>query len=82
MRRDWEEVTVYSEKKTVWNAYIEDVPCGDLDPQTGHNIFVKIIRKGKVLCNNYGALQGPNGWLDNLIVKKIIRRPEEVLICV
>ena len=44
MGRDWEEVTIYAGKKTVWQVFSEDVPMGSINPKTGHEIVTKIIR--------------------------------------
>lgn len=82
MRRDVEEVCVYCGKKTVWDVFTEDVPKGSINPATGHNIFTKIVRRGKVICKDYGALKGDDNRFDELIVKKMIRYPDEIRIFV
>ena len=55
MRRDWEKVKTYDGSKTVWEVFLEDVPMGSINPETGHNIVTKIIRRGKCFARIMGA---------------------------
>ena len=80
MRRDWEKVKTYDGSKTVWEVFLEDVPMGSINPEPGHNIVTKIIRRGKMLCKDYGSLMTDEDRLDDMSVKRVILRPEEVLI--
>lgn len=82
MRRDWEEVTIYAGKKTVWQVFSEDVPMGSINPKTGHEIVVKIIRRGKVLCKDYGKIMMDDCRFDDMPAKKMVRWPDEIRIYV
>lgn len=82
MGRDWEEVTIYAGKKTVWQVFSEDAPMGSINLKTGHEIVTKIIRRGKVLCKDYGKITGDYCRYDDLPVKKMIVRPDEIRIYV
>ena len=82
MGRDWEEVTIYAGKKTVWQVFSEDAPMGSINLKTGHEIVTKIIRRGKALCKDYGKITGDYCRYDDLPVKKMIVRPDEIRIYV
>ena len=78
MRRDWERVSIYAGRKTVWQVFSEDVPMGSINPETGHEIVVKIIRRGKMLCKDYGEITANDFRFDDMPVKKMVRRPDEI----
>ena len=82
MGRDWEEVTIYAGKKTVWQVFSEDVPMESINPKTGHEIVVKIIRRGKVLCKDYGKIMADDCRFDDMPAKKMVRRLDEIRIYV
>lgn len=82
MRRDWEEVSIYAGGQTVQQVFSEDVPMESINPETGHEIVVKIIRRGKVLCKDYGKIMADDCRFDDMPVKKMIRWPDEIRIYV
>lgn len=82
MRRDWEGVTIYVGRKTVWQVFSEDAPVGSINPKTRHEIVVKIIRGGKVICKDYGKIMTDDCRFDDMPVKKMVRRPDEIRIYV
>ena len=82
MGRDWEEVTIYAGKKTVWQVFSEDAPMGSINLKTGHEIVTKIIRRGKVLCKDYGKITGDYCRYDDLPVKKMVVYPDQIRIYV
>ena len=82
MRRDWEKVKTYDGSKTVWEVFLEDVPMGSINPNTRHEIVVKIIRGEKVICKDYGKIMADDCRFDDMPVKKMVRRPDEIRIYV
>lgn len=82
MRRDWEEATIYAGKKTVCQVFLEDTPMGSINLKTGHEIVTKIVRRGKVLCKDYGKITGDYCRFDDMPVKKVVCRPDEIRIYV
>lgn len=82
MRRDWEEVNIYAGGQTVQQVFSEDVPMGSINPKTGHEIVVKIIRRGKVLCKDYGKIMTDDCRFDDMPAKKMVRWPDEIRIYV
>ena len=82
MRRDWEEVNIYAGGQTVQQVFSEDVPMGSINPKTGHEIVVKIIRRGKVLCKDYGKIMTNDCRFDDMPDKKMVRWPDEIRIYV
>ncbi len=82
MRRDWEKVNIYAGGQTVQQVFSEDVPMGSINPKTGHEIVVKIIRRGKVLCKDYGKIMTNDCRFDDMPAKKMVRWPDEIRIYV
>ncbi len=82
MRRDWEGVTIYAGKKTVWQVFSDIASMGTTDPNTGNEIIFKIVRQGKTLCKDYGKLPFVKHQFDDMPVKKVVRWPDEIRIYV
>lgn len=82
MRRDWEEVIIYDSGKTVKQVFFWYLPVKNINPETGHEIAVKIIRREEVLCEDYGKIFADDYRFDDMPVKKIVCRPDEIQIYV
>lgn len=82
MRRDWEEVIIYDSGKTVKQVFFAYLPVKNINPETGHEIAVKIIQGEKVLCEDYGKIFADDYRFDDMPVKKTVCCPDEIRIYV
>lgn len=67
---------------TVWDAFFNHVPTGDIRQDNGRYIPTHVkTSRGKMLCKDYGSGRELIRE-DKMLVKRIVLRPDEIVIVV
>ena len=80
MRRDGETTKAFeNHRPSVLHAFLNFVALGSINTENGHEIQVHIKKRRKMICKNYGHMIGGE-WIDELPVRSITYRPDEIII--
>ena len=69
--------------ENVEGAYFGLIPTGTIRTDNGHEIVTRVkTSRGKMVCKNYGILRKDDYPFDKARVKRIVFKPEEIIIVI